>query len=180
MLSKMNVSEDLDWTAMPIANVHHNVMEQARAYQLQLTKPPGALGELEQIAIRLVGLQGVLKPQINKVHIVVFAADHGVVEEGISAFPQAVTAQMVSNFANGGAAINVVAKQIGATLSVVDMGVNGPECDASNVLQHRVRNGTHNFAKQPAMSRDECLQALTTGKQIVAISCRGNGFFYCR
>jgi len=167
MLSKMNVTEDSDWLSIPIASLHHEVMEQARAHQLQLTKPPGALGELEEIAVRMAGLQGVVKPRINHPHIIVFAADHGVVEEGVSAFPQAVTAQMLSNFANGGAAINVVAKQIGASLTVVDMGVNGSECVAEHVMNQRVRNGTHNFAKRAAMSRDECLQALHIGKQMV-------------
>lgn len=174
MLSKMKHPEELDWQTIAVATVHYDVMEQARAHQLQLTKPPGALGELEHIAIRMAGLQGVLKPQIKQVYIVVFAADHGIVAEGVSAFPQAVTAQMVANFANGGAAISVQANQIGAALTVVDVGVNGPECEANNVITQRVRKGTHNFARQAAMTRDECLQALQVGKKIVE-QCHAEG-----
>ena len=167
MLSKIQQIEDSDWLATPIAGIHHDTMQEARAYQKQLTKPPGALGELEEIAIRMAGLQGVLKPQITRPHIIVFAADHGIVDEGVSAFPQAVTAQMLSNFANGGAAINVLAKQIAAQLTVVDMGVIGEVSHAENILNMRVREGTDNFAKRAAMSRDECLQALHSGKLVV-------------
>lgn len=167
MLSKMKVAEEKYWFDEEAAVVHHDVMEQARAHQAQLTKPAGALGDLEQIAIHIAGLYGVVKPQINHARIIVFVADHGVTQEGVSAYPQAVTAQMLQNFANGGAAISVLARQLDVALTLVDVGVNGPECHADNVITRRIRNGTHNFARQAAMSRDECLQAMQIGKEVI-------------
>ncbi|CAN0486306.1 unnamed protein product, partial [Ectocarpus sp. 12 AP-2014] len=100
-----------------------NAGEETRRYLDTLTKPPGSLGALEELAIQLSAITGELKPIVTPPAVLVFAADHGVEAEGVSAFPQEVTAQMVANFVNGGAAINVFARQIGAQIEVVDVGV---------------------------------------------------------
>ena len=102
------------WWAEPAATLSESAKQAAEQRQTILTKPPGALGRLETIAIQFAALQNNERPQLNKVHITVFAGDHGVAAEGISAFPQQVTYEMVKNFANGGAAINVIAREIGA------------------------------------------------------------------
>jgi len=161
------MNEENHWFTEPVASIHHTVMEQAADHQQQLTKPAGALGDLERIAIHMAGLRGDIKPQLNNAHIVVFVADHGIAEEGVSAYPQAVTVQMLQNFISGGAAISVLAKQTGVRLTLVDVGVNGPECFAENVINRRIRNGTHNFARQAAMTKEECLQALHVGREVV-------------
>ena len=101
---------DSKWLAQPCAALNEASRAAALARQGQLTKPPGSLGKLEAIAVQLSALQGTDRPQMERVHISVFAADHGVAAEGVSAFPQAVTAEMVKNFARGGAAISVLAK----------------------------------------------------------------------
>ena len=106
-----------------INTVDSAVGERARAYIDTLTKPPGSLGRLEALAIQLSAITGQLAPAVSPPGVAVFAADHGVAEEGVSAFPQEVTAQMVTNFAQGGAAINVFARQIGAQVEVIDVGV---------------------------------------------------------
>ena len=99
----------IDWLNRPVVQPDEGFLQQAREHQLQLTKPPGSLGRLEEIAVRLAAMQQTQAITLDKVHIVVFAADHGVAAEGVSAFPQAVTTEMVKNFARGGAAISVMA-----------------------------------------------------------------------
>ncbi|HEX7556909.1 MAG TPA: nicotinate-nucleotide--dimethylbenzimidazole phosphoribosyltransferase, partial [Leptolinea sp.] len=99
------------------------VEKQAQERQNQLTKPTGSLGRLEDLSIQIAAIQGTLKPDVNRKEIVVMAGDHGVVQEGVSAYPADVTPQMVHNFLQGGAAINVLARQAGARVCVVDMGV---------------------------------------------------------
>ncbi|MBH3430717.1 nicotinate-nucleotide--dimethylbenzimidazole phosphoribosyltransferase [Pseudomonas alkylphenolica] len=138
--------------------------DQALARQQQLTKPAGSLGRLEQIAVRLAGLQGQLKPRLDQVHIAIFAGDHGVVAEGISAYPQAVTGQMLQNFVNGGAAISVLARQLNAQLEVVDLGTIDPHLDLPGVRHLQVGPGTANFAQAPAMTWEQGLQALQGGR----------------
>lgn len=138
----------------------------AQQRQTQLTKPVGALGELETIAVRLASLQARANPQLTNIHISVFAADHGVAEEGVSAFPQAVTQQMVQNFLNGGAAISVLARELGATLEVVDVGVklaDGQYFDHPQLISHRAGNGTANSAQTAAMSDAALAIALQAG-----------------
>ena len=121
------MNESTEWLQVPAATPHDDTRQMAEVRQAMLTKPPGALGQLEHIAIRLAALQGTNRPCVDRVKIVVFAADHGVAIEGISAFPQAVTAEMVTNFARGGAAINVLARELGAELEVINLGmVNDP------------------------------------------------------
>jgi nicotinate-nucleotide--dimethylbenzimidazole phosphoribosyltransferase len=139
-------------------------MDQARARQQQLTKPAGSLGQLERLAIRLAGLQGLERPQLERVAISIFAGDHGVVEEGISAYPQAVTGQMLRNFVGGGAAISVLARQLGASLEVVDLGTIDPTLELPGVHHLRLGAGTANFARQPAMREEQLLAALQAGR----------------
>lgn len=135
--------------------------------QGQLTKPPGSLGQLEEIAIRLASMQHCIKPAIDEVQITIFAADHGVVEEGVSAFPQEVTQMMLANFVAGGAAISVLAKQQSALLEIVDVGVKGEPIALANVVQAPVAKGTQNFAKHAAMTEQQCALALAAGRDSV-------------
>lgn len=137
--------------------------EGALKRQGQLTKPPGALGMLEALAVKLAAMQGAEKPQIERVQISIFAADHGVAAEGVSAFPQAVTGEMVKNFAQGGAAINVLAKTLGAHLEVVTLGTVNDPGELSGVVRAVIAPSTANFALTPAMSEDQLAAALQAG-----------------
>lgn len=127
------------------------------------TKPLGALGVIEVLAAQLARIQGTLTPSMRLCRLVLFAADHGVALEGVSAYPQEVTRQMVANFLAGGAAANVFARQIGVDLSVVDAGIAGEPMDASGLVPRRVGAGTRNCAAEPAMSAQECEAALREG-----------------
>ncbi|ARU61488.1 nicotinate-nucleotide--dimethylbenzimidazole phosphoribosyltransferase [Tumebacillus avium] len=131
-----------------------------------LTKPPGSLGKLEEIGIRLAGLQGTVFPKVDKRAVVVMCGDHGVTEEGVSAFPSEVTGLMMQNFANGKAAVNVLARQMSSDVLVVDVG-SRVEGEVPGVISRKVRQGTANFAKGPAMSREEAEQAIAVGVEIV-------------
>lgn len=145
-----------------IQSVDLNAGEETRRYLDTLTKPPGSLGALEELAIQLSAITGELKPSVTPPAVVVFAADHGVAAEGVSAFPQAVTAQMVANFANGGAAINVFARQIGAQVEIVDVGVASP-LTMPGVTSARVRHGTANMVVEDAMQLDQAIAAIDVG-----------------
>jgi nicotinate-nucleotide--dimethylbenzimidazole phosphoribosyltransferase len=127
------------------------------------TKPLGSLGRLEEVARAVAGIRRSAAPEMPVKAMVVMAGDHGVAEEGVSAFPQEVTAQMVLNFASGGAAINVISRQVGARLLVVDVGVKGDLPALPGVRSARVAKGTRNLAAGPAMTRDEAVQALEVG-----------------
>ncbi|WP_166359025.1 nicotinate-nucleotide--dimethylbenzimidazole phosphoribosyltransferase [Pseudomonas akapageensis] len=145
--------------------VNRDVQQQALARQQQLTKPAGSLGQLEAIAVQLAGLQERIKPSLEQVWIAIFAGDHGVVAEGISAYPQAVTGQMLHNFVNGGAAISVLARQLNAQLEVIDLGTATPLDDLPGVRHVRIGAGTANFAQTPAMTRAQGLLALQAGRE---------------
>lgn len=136
----------------------------ALARQAQLTKPAGALGALEALAVRLAALQGREKPAIERPQLALFAGDHGVVAEGVSAYPQAVTAQMLGNFVAGGAAISVLAREQGVPLRLVDLGTIDPELELPGVRHLRLGAGTANFAAQPAMTAEQCAAALQAGR----------------
>jgi nicotinate-nucleotide--dimethylbenzimidazole phosphoribosyltransferase len=140
--------------------------ERTRAYLDTLTKPPGSLGRLETLAIQLSAITGQRTPLVSPPGVAVFAADHGVADEGVSAFPQEVTAQMVANFAQGGAAINVFARQIGAQVDVVDVGVASPLALPS-VVDAKVRAGTANMVREDAMSQGEAQRAIGVGADTV-------------
>lgn len=135
----------------------------ARARQSSLTKPPGSLGMLEAVAIRLAALQRCERPSVDRVWISVFAGDHGVAAEGVSAFPQAVTGEMVRNFASGGAAISVLARALGATLEVVNLGTVNDPGEIPGVRRAIIAASTANFCEQPAMSAAQLQAALDAG-----------------
>ncbi|HHI76230.1 MAG TPA: nicotinate-nucleotide--dimethylbenzimidazole phosphoribosyltransferase, partial [Gammaproteobacteria bacterium] len=143
------------WLNTPPAEPDAQAAHAAEARQARLTKPPGALGRLEAIAIRLAALQGRERPRIEGVRIAVFAGDHGVAAQGVSAFPQAVTAEMVKNFARGGAAINVLARALDAELEVIDLGTAADTGDPPGVIGQTLGRGTADFTREPAMSRHQ-------------------------
>ncbi|MEF3308446.1 nicotinate-nucleotide--dimethylbenzimidazole phosphoribosyltransferase [Paenibacillus sp. GYB004] len=141
--------------------------KQAAAHKLdRLTKPPGSLGKLEEIARQIAGITGELNPDLSKKAVVVMAGDHGVCAEGVSAFPAEVTPQMVMNFLNGGAAVNVLARHTGADVVCVDIGVNA-ELSHPGLVSRKVKMGTDNMAVGPAMSREEAVRAIAVGIDIV-------------
>jgi nicotinate-nucleotide--dimethylbenzimidazole phosphoribosyltransferase len=127
-----------------------------------LTKPPGSLGRLEELAVRLAALTG-RAPRVSAPVIFTFAADHGVVAEGVSAYPQSVTAQMVENFLRGGAAVNVLARQMGARVVVADFGVATPLGAPPGLVVRRIGAGTRNMAREPAMTLAQAVTAIEAG-----------------
>lgn len=133
----------------------------------QKTKPLGALGQLEALALHIGLIQDSLTPTLDKPCIIVFAGDHGVASAGVSAYPQSVTAQMVANFVAGGAAINIFARQHGIALLIVDAGVNADLSGLSGLIDAKIGYGTDNFLVQPAMSREQCSTALQSGADLV-------------
>lgn len=132
-----------------------------------LTKPIGSLGRLENFARRVVSITGKENPRLSKKVIFTMAGDHGVTEEGVSAYPQAVTAQMVYNFLRGGAAINVLARHVGAEVIVVDMGVAEKLEPHPDLICKKIGSGTQNFIKGPAMTREEAVRSLEAGIEVV-------------
>jgi nicotinate-nucleotide--dimethylbenzimidazole phosphoribosyltransferase len=155
------------WLETPAAPLNAAALEAARVRQTQLTKPPGSLGDLEGIAIRLAGMQGTQTPSLELVRIAVFAADHGIAAEGVSAFPQEVTGQMILNFARGGAAISVLARSLGAALEVVDVGSIADVAALPGVVVQKAASGTANFRHQPAMDGAQLAAALQAGRDAV-------------
>lgn len=154
------------WWLAPAKDVDQASREEALARQQQLTKPTGSLGRLEDVAVQLAGLQGRPKPKVDEVWIAIFAGDHGVVAEGVSAYPQAVTGQMLHNFIMGGAAISVLARQLSAQMDVVDLGTVSP-LDLPGVRHLNLGRGTANFAQGPAMSEAQLHAALEGGRDSV-------------
>ncbi len=159
------MNSQIGWLDVPAATPDENAAREAEARQAVLTKPPGALGRLEHVAIRLAALQRTPRPGVERVHIAVFAGDHGVAREGVSAFPQAVTGEMVKNFACGGGAINVLARELGASLEVINLGiVNDPgPLDAVSALA--LGPGTANFVHEAAMDAPQLASAMAAGRQ---------------
>lgn len=157
----------ITWLGIPAAVPDAGARRAAEARQAQLTKPPGALGRLETIAIQLAALQATPRPCLDQVHITVFAADHGVAAAGVSAFPQAVTAEMVRNFARGGAAISVAARSLGASLDVINLGTVQDPGPLAGVQDCRLGPGTADFTREPAMTEYQLARALGCGRQAV-------------
>jgi nicotinate-nucleotide--dimethylbenzimidazole phosphoribosyltransferase len=156
--------------AQAVAPVDAAAAQAAEVLHNQLTKPPGSLGQLEQVGVQLSGIAGRCPPPVPEpVTVAVFAADHGVVAEGVTAWPREVTAQMVANFCAGGAAINALARHAGAEVIVVDVGVATPiPSEAPGLLRRIVRPGTGNIAVEAAMTADEARRALDVGADVAA------------
>jgi nicotinate-nucleotide--dimethylbenzimidazole phosphoribosyltransferase len=142
-------------------------MAEARSRQDVLTKPQGSLGRLEELSIRLAGIQGKALPQVRQKVIFTLAADHGVVAEGVGNWPQEVTAQMVANFLRGGAGINVLARQVGARVVVVDMGVATALEPHPQLVSRRIAPGTRDMFSGPAMTPEQAVKSVETGIELV-------------
>jgi nicotinate-nucleotide--dimethylbenzimidazole phosphoribosyltransferase len=167
----------LDFSIAPLSSALRSALQHKID---QKTKPLGALGQLEALALQIGLIQNSLTPRLNKPCLIVFAGDHGIAEAGVSAYPQAVTAQMVANFLAGGAAISVFARQHGMELRVVDAGVNADLDSHPSLVDAKIARGTYNFLTQPAMTDRQCLQALQTGAELVSrqhkLGCNCIGF----
>jgi nicotinate-nucleotide--dimethylbenzimidazole phosphoribosyltransferase len=162
------VSRLLDQTVAAIRVPDAEVARLTQAALDTKTKPRRSLGRLEDLACQIAAIRGLPAPPVPRPGIVVMAADHGVSDEGVSAYPAEVTAQMLVNFARGGAAINVLARQSGTRLLVVDMGTRAPAPNADGVVSRRIGPGTRNFTRGPAMTAAEAVQALETGIALAA------------
>jgi nicotinate-nucleotide--dimethylbenzimidazole phosphoribosyltransferase len=154
-------------TIATIGSLDQTAMEVARARQDQLTKPQGALGRLEALSIQIAGITGNGRPRLDTPAVVVMAADHRVARQGVSAYPVEVTPQMVLNFLCGGAAINVLARHVGARVVVVDMGVAVDLPPHPDLLVRKLALGTADFSAEPAMSRAQAQAAIEAGIAIV-------------
>jgi nicotinate-nucleotide--dimethylbenzimidazole phosphoribosyltransferase len=155
-------------TIARIQDLDQKALASAKARQSTLTKPPGSLGRLEELSIQLAGISGKSIPSIKDKAIITMAGDHGVVAEGVSAYPQEVTPQMVLNFLNGGAAINVLSRHVGARIVVVDMGIAADLESHPSLLIKKVAHGTANMAQGPAMTRQDAENAVRSGIEIVS------------
>ena len=144
----------------------HHTAGLARLRQQQLTKPAGALGALETLSIQLAGITGNARPTFRKPGVIIMAADHGVVLEGVSAYPAEVTPQMVFNFLRGGAAVNVLARQAGASVTVVDVGIAYDFNGSGGLIHHKIAPGTQNILKGPAMTKRQAEEAVQVGIEI--------------
>jgi nicotinate-nucleotide--dimethylbenzimidazole phosphoribosyltransferase len=159
----------LETTIQAIVPSDQSARAQATARLERLTMPHWALGRLLDLAVDLAGMTSSLRPAVERKTVVTMAADHGVVAQGVSAYPQEVTVQMVANIVNGGAGINALARQAGAQVMVVDMGVAGdlrPLIESGRLLSKRVGPGTKNMAVGPAMTREEAVRALEAGIEV--------------
>ncbi|MEW5921653.1 MAG: nicotinate-nucleotide--dimethylbenzimidazole phosphoribosyltransferase [Bacillota bacterium] len=154
---------DLQVKLHQIKPLDRAIMEETQVHLDDLTKPPGSLGVMEEIARCIAGITGKVKPQIRRKTSILMAADHGVVDEGVSAYPSVVTAQMVLNFLNGGAAINVLSRHVGAELAVMDVGVASDLPDHPSLWKKKVAYGTRNMVREAAMTRAQALEAIKNG-----------------
>ncbi|MEW6713586.1 MAG: nicotinate-nucleotide--dimethylbenzimidazole phosphoribosyltransferase [Nitrospirota bacterium] len=159
---------ELKAALLNITSVNGKFIEQAQKRLDSLTKPQGSLGRLEEFAKQVVSITEATMPELDKKVVFTFAGDHGVADEGVSAFPKAVTPQMVLNFLNGGAGINVLARHAGADVVVVDMGVDYDFGDIKNnfFVSRKIVSGTKNMRKEPAMTRDEALKCISVGIEL--------------
>ena len=157
----------MSWLDKSIAVISEQAIQEANERQLQLTKPPGSLGKLEELAVKFSAIQKTQKPQVNNVQISIFAADHGIANENVSAFPQVVTTEMIKNFSRGGAAISVLAKELGANLEVIDLGTVVEVGELTGVISSRIASSTENFAQQAAMTEEQLDKAIDAGAAAV-------------
>lgn len=161
------MANSLDRVLKAIKPLDSSAMTAAQQRQNNLTKPHGSLGRLEELSIQIAGIRGEAIPKLEHKAIITMVADHGVVAEGVSLYPQEVTRQMVLNFLQGGAAINVLANHIGARVIVVDMGVIGGFQPLPGLLCKMIDFGTKNMAKEPAMTHQQAIDALKAGIELV-------------
>lgn len=154
--------------ALTIPRVHVGMRDEIQHAIDTKTKPPGSLGRIESLAMQMALVQGTLTPRADPGHLMIFAGDHGIVEEGVSAWPQDVTAQMVLNFLGGGAAANVFADSNGIGLSVLDAGVAGDLPDLPSLKKAAIRRGTRNAAREDALTPEETARALMFGADAAA------------
>ncbi len=166
--------ELIEQTIAAISPVDRGLLAAAQLRLDNKTKPIGSLGRLEEFARRMVAITGHENPDTSKKVIFTFAGDHGIVEEGVSAFPKEVTPQMVLNFLNGGAGVNVLARHAGAEVRVVDVGVDYDFEDCPGLIKKKVARGTANFAKGPAMEPEQASAAIKVGIEL-ASECKGQG-----
>jgi len=171
------VSTPLPWQ-QPITAPSDNHRQAALRRQTQLTKPAGSLGRLESLAVQLASLQATDQPQAEQVSMAVFAADHGVCEEGVSAFPQVVTGQMIANFVTGGAAISVMAEQLNADLEVINLGTVAPPPISDGVIDEQIAPGTRNLARQAAMFDTQLQAALAAGDRAAQRAAERNAHLF--
>ncbi|MBG7617130.1 MAG: nicotinate-nucleotide--dimethylbenzimidazole phosphoribosyltransferase [Chloroflexi bacterium] len=162
------MSKILEKTLKAIKALDKDSMDKARQRQDSLTKPQGSLGRLEEISIQLAGIQGKEIPKIDKKAVIVMAGDHGILEEGIHNWPKEVTAQMVENFISGGACINVISRQIGADVLIVDMGVATPISKNDKLVRRSIGKGTKNIVRGAAMTKEQALKAIEAGIDIIS------------
>jgi nicotinate-nucleotide--dimethylbenzimidazole phosphoribosyltransferase len=155
-----------DWITQPCPAVSAIHRDAAAARQGQLTKPAGALGRLETLAIELAGLQHAEKPRADRAPIIIFAGDHGIAAQGVSAYPQEVTIAMMANFAAGGAAISVLARELGSSLEVVDAGTLA-EMAMPGIVVDKPRRGSRDFGRETALSQEDLAFALDCGRRAV-------------
>ncbi|MFH0810818.1 MAG: nicotinate-nucleotide--dimethylbenzimidazole phosphoribosyltransferase [Pseudomonadota bacterium] len=153
----------LDEACSRITQVDPRFGEETQRLLDAKTKPRRSLGRLEELACQIAAIRGTTRPSLPRKAIVVMGADHGVAEEGVSAYPQEVTSQMLLNFARGGAAINVLARHAGAQVVVVDMGTKEALPPMAEIRSHRIGPGTRNFTRGPAMTREEAVSAVEAG-----------------
>lgn len=157
--------ELLERVLAEIEPIDKKAMDAAQERQNQLTKPAGSLGLLEEISVQLAGITGSVVNDVSSKTVIVMAGDHGVTDEGVSAFPKEVTPQMVLNIVHGGAAINVLSRHVGAKVVVVDIGV-AEAIESPGIISKKVRLGTANFAKEEAMTREEAIKAIEVGIEV--------------
>ena len=159
------MQKELDALVREVLPLDRSAMTAAEAYQARLSQPPGSLGRLEEISIQLAGITGRVHNALNKKQLLVFAADNGVVAEGVSSAPQSVTKQQTINLMRGKTGAAVLAKHFGCGLTVCDVGVNA-DIYESTVLNRKIAYGTQNICTGPAMTREQTLQAILTGAEI--------------
>ncbi len=164
---------NLQHTIGAIEPADRTCLKRAQARLDRLTKPVGSLGRLEELAARYVAMTREERPKVPRAAIFTFAADHGVTSEGVSAYPSAVTPQMVLNFLRGGAAVNVLASHVGAEVRVVDIGVAHEFGPLPNLIARKVAHGTNNFSQRPALSRADAVKALEVGIELASEAVQG-------
>ena len=167
------MNSDFEKIINNIAPVSTENLAQAQKHLDSLTKPPGSLGRLEELGRRYAAIKSLDSPQVRNKAVYVFAADHGVAQQGVSAFPAEVTPQMVLNFLNGGAAINVLANHFDAQVVVVDMGVNYDFGDLPGLLNKKIARGTGDLSLGPSMTRSQAEKAVQVGMELAREAAEG-------